>query len=334
MLKSYFAAREWSLWAWGGMAILMALVSTQVYLDVLFNLWYRDFYDLLDNAQERDIGEFWDGIKRFFQLAFTLITLAVFSSFFARHWAFRWRQAMTFAYIPFWSKLDQEIEGSSQRIQEDTQRFARIVETLGLELFESILKVFAFVTILWALSAHVTLDYMKDIPGSLVLLVIICSFGGMIISYFVGIRLPGLEYNNQKVEAAFRKKLVYAEDRKEHADVNTLMELFIPIRFNYFKLFLHYSYFDIWRVFYFQTMILVPFIAVGPGLFTGAISLGVVTQVSDAFRRVIESFSYFIRGWTTITEMLSVVKRLREFELAIGYSSTGRQTSEAVQQIL
>ena len=333
MIKSFFKSREWALWAWGGLLILLTSVSTQVYLDVLFNQWYRDFYDLLDNAQERDVSEFWDSIIRFFQLAFTFITIAVFSSFFARHWVFRWRQAMTFAYIPLWAELDKEIEGSSQRIQEDTQRFARIVESLGLELFESVLKVFAFVAILWGLSEHVAVPVLSDIPGSLVLLSVGCSIGGMLISYFVGIKLPGLEYNNQKVEAAFRKTLVYAEDKKEHASVHTMMSLFLPIRTNYFRLFLHYGYFDIWRVFYFQTMILVPFIATGPGLFTGAITLGVVTQVSDAFRRVVESFSYFIRSWTTITEFLSVLKRLREFELAIGYRADGKQTAEEVQQV-
>ena len=36
--------------------------------------------------------------------------------------------------------------------------------------------------------------------------------GGIVISWFVGIKLPGLEYNNQKVEAAFRKDLVLGED--------------------------------------------------------------------------------------------------------------------------
>ena len=38
------------------------------------------------------------------------------------------------------------------------------------------------------------------------------SLGGLVISWIVGIKLPGLEYNNQKVEAAFRKELVYGED--------------------------------------------------------------------------------------------------------------------------
>jgi len=31
------------------------------------------------------------------------------------------------------------------------------------------------------------------------------SVGGLAISWFAGIKLPGLEYNNQKIKAAFRK---------------------------------------------------------------------------------------------------------------------------------
>lgn len=300
---------------------------------MLLNDWYKEFYDLLEEASEREISEFWDSIKKFYQLAFTFITIAVFSSFFARHWVFRWREAMTFFYVPMWAETEEEIEGSSQRIQEDTQKFARIVETLGLELFESVLKVFAFIAILWTLSSEVALDLIKDIPGSLVWIALICSFGGMIVSFIVGIKLPGLEYNNQKVEAAFRKKLVYGEDKKDIVDVPSIRELFLPLRFNYFRLFLHYGYFDIWRIFYLQTIVLIPFIAMAPGLFTGAITLGIVIQTANAFDKVIGSFSYFIRGWTTITELISVIKRLREFEIAIGYRKGQRQTAEDVQVV-
>ena len=312
---------------------MLISVGSQVYLEVLLNDWYKHFYDLLEKASEREISEFWASIVKFYQLAFTFITLAVFSSFFARHWVFRWRQAMTFFYVPMWVATDKEIEGSSQRIQEDTARFARIVESLGLELFESVLKVFAFIAILWTLSSQVELDLIKDIPGSLVWIALVCSVGGMVISFFVGIRLPGLEYNNQRVEAAYRKRLVYGEDKKEVVDVPSITNLFLPLRSNYFRLFLHYGYFDIWKIFYLQTVVLVPFIAMAPGLFTGALTLGVVIQTSNAFDKVISSFSYFIRSWTTITELQSVIKRLREFEVAIGFRKGARQTADEVQVI-
>ena len=333
MLRAFFLSREWALWAWGGLGVLLASVSSQVYIEVLLNDWYKDFYDLLEKASEREISEFWNSIKKFYQLAFTFITIAVFSSFFARHWVFRWREAMTFFYVPKWIDTEEEIEGSSQRIQEDTQKFARIVESLGLELFESVLKVFAFIAILWTLSSQVGLEILQDIPGSLVWIALLCSFGGMIISFIVGIKLPGLEYNNQKVEAAFRKKLVYGEDKKDVVDVPSIRELFLPLRFNYFRLFLHYGYFDIWRIFYLQTIVLIPFISMAPGLFTGAITLGIVIQTSNAFDKVVGSFSYFIRSWTTITELISVIKRLREFEIAIGYRKGESQTAEGVQVV-
>ena len=63
--------------------------------------------------------------------------------------------------------------------------------------------------------------------------------------------MPGLEYNNKKVEAAFRKDLVLGEDDKvNYAKTETLGELFLGIRYNYHRLFLHYSYFDCWASFY------------------------------------------------------------------------------------
>ena len=41
-----------------------------------------------------------------------------------------------------------------------------------------------------------------------------------------GIRLPGLEFFNQRVEAAYRKELVLGEDDPARADPPTLSELF------------------------------------------------------------------------------------------------------------
>ena len=148
------------------------------------------------------------------------------------------------------------------------------------------------------------------------------SLGGLVISWLVGIKLPGLEYNNQKVEAAFRKELVYGEDdRKNYVKPPTILELFTGIKFNYHRLFLHYGYFDLWLIMYNQSMIIVPYILMGPGLFTGAMTLGILIQTSSAFREVQSSFSLFLQNWTRITELRSIYKRLNEFEKAIKYSS-------------
>ena len=77
---------------------------------------------------------------------------------------------------------------------------------------------------------------------------------------------------------------------------------------------LHYGYFDAWSTTYDQFMMIVPYLAMGPGLFTGALTLGVMVQVSNAFSRVHGGFSLFLHNWTTITELRSIWKRLHEFE--------------------
>ena len=222
---------------------------------------------------------------------------------------------MTFNYIPKWQGVESEIEGASQRIQEDCNRFARIIESLGLQVIRALMTLIAFIPILWTLSDKVDIPILRDIEGSLVWFTLIISLGGIVISWFVGIKLPGLEYNNQRVEAAFRKDLVLGEDdKKNYAQTETLLELFTGIRFNYHRLYLHYGYFDGWMTTYDQFMIIAPYLIMGPGLFTGLITLGVMVQVSNAFSRVHGGFALFLHNWTTITELRSIWKRLSEFE--------------------
>ena len=320
MLKSFFLNKKWLLWSWGGGFLLILSLLIQVTITVKINQWYKGFYDILQKPTESSLLVFWDKIFEFIYLALPYVILATFTAYFTRLYAFRWREAMTFDYMPIWTSGRIKVEGSAQRLQEDTMRFAKIVESLGLQIVRAVMTLIAFTPILWTLSEKVTIEFLKDIPGSLVWVAFVTSLGSMIISWFVGWKLPGLEYNNQKVEAKFRKELVYGEDdRDTYARPDTIFQLFSGIKFNYHRLFLHYGYFDIWVNIYDQFMVIVPYLVMAPGLFTGAITLGFVIQVSNAFQRVHGSFSLFTQNWTTITELRSIYKRLSEFEIAIGY---------------
>lgn len=320
MFRSFFKSKKWFWWAYGGAAILLGALFIQVQLTVSINEWYGSFYNILQKATEHSVDELWQEMAKFAKIAFPYVLLATITAYFTRIYAFKWREAMTFSYTEKWQEVDEEVEGASQRLQEDIYRFARIFESLGLQVVRAIMTLFAFLPILWGLSSGVDIPIIKDIPGSLVWVALIVSIGGLLISWFVGIKLPGLEYNNQKVEAAFRKELVYAEDDKiNYGHTSTLVELFTGLKYNYNRLFLHYGYFDIWVNFFEQFMIIVPYLIMGPGLFTGLITLGVLVQVSNAFSKVRESFSIFISNWTTITELRSIHRRLREFEANIGY---------------
>ncbi len=320
MWRSYFKDKKWYLWSYGGGFFIILLLVSQTYLDVLFNSWYKDFYDILQTAEKRDISEFWDSIRKFLYIALPYVTLFAFTNWFTRLWAFRWREAITFSYMPYWRATEVKVEGSSQRIQEDCMNFAKIVESIGLQVVKAIMTLIAFIPILWALSSNVTVPFLNNVSGSLVWVALILSIGGILISWLVGIKLPGLEYNNQKVEAAFRKELVYGEDdRKNYVQAPTLLQLFTGIKFNYHRLYLHYGYFDLWAIWYRQLFVIVPFLIMAPGLFTAAFTLGVMMQVVNAFGEVKDAFSVFLYNWTRITELRSIHKRLMEFEKAINY---------------
>lgn len=343
MLKAFFKNPKWYSWAYGvGFGILVS-IYLQVQLTVILNNWYRVFFDMLQDAQNRDVAEFWRMIfypevathnflgfinvpmpSSFLWIAIPYVLIITATNFVVRHYGFRWRQAITEDYIPRWRFVKEEIEGASQRIQEDANRFARIVESLGLAAFRAIMTLIAFLPILWGLSSQVDLPVIRDIPGSLVWAALLVSVGGMIASWFVGYFLPGLEYNNQKVEAAFRKELVLGEDDKtNHAKPEHLFELFTGLRFNYFRLYKHYGYFDIWSNLYGQITLLTPLLMIGPAMFTGAVTFGLLNQISNAYNRVDASFAIILDNWTTLTELRSIWKRLHEFEANLDKFNTG-----------
>jgi peptide/bleomycin uptake transporter len=257
------------------------------------------------------------GMTGFAGIAFVAITVGVLNLFFVSHWIFRWRTAMNEFYMSYWPKL-RHIEGASQRVQEDTMRFSTTVESLGVNLVSSIMTLIAFLPVLFKFSTTVTeLPIVGTVPHALVWAAIFWSLFGTVFLAAVGIKLPGLEFRNQRVEAAYRKELVYGEDHDDRADPITVAQLFANVRRNYFRLYFHYMYFNVARIFYLQADNLFGTFVLVPSIAAGKLTLGVLSQIQNVFGQVRESFQYLVNSWTTIVELLSIYKRLRTFEAAI-----------------
>jgi peptide/bleomycin uptake transporter len=192
------------------------------------------------------------------------------------------------------------------------------MEDLGVDLIRSVMILVAFLPILLTLSHHVTeLPLVGAVPHALVFAAILWSAFGTGFLAIVGIKLPGLEFKNQRVEAAYRKELVYGEDNADRARPPTLRELFGNVRRNYFRLYFNYMYFNVARYLYLQVDNIFPLILLGPTVIAGVITLGIFTQINNAFDKVRESFQYLVNSWSTIVSLLSVYKRLRTFERVI-----------------
>jgi peptide/bleomycin uptake transporter len=189
------------------------------------------------------------------------------------------------------------------------------LESLGANLIDALMTLIAFLPILWVLSAHVKeLPLIGEVPQALVFVAVIWAAIGTAVLAIVGIRLPGLEFRNQRVEAAYRKELVLGEDNADRAQAPTLQELFRAVRANYFRLYLNFLYFNVVRYGYLQAGVLVTYIALAPSIVAGGLTLGVMQQIIRAFGRVEGSFQYLVNSWTTIVSLISIYKRLRAFE--------------------
>ena len=314
----FFTQKKWFLWSILGSIFILSATSSIVYVDVQINKWFGEFYDVLQKALSEpgsvSLSEFLGWCYKFAKLAAIYILVLIFSDFFTSHYTFRWRTAMADFYHNKWDKA-HSIEGASQRVQEDTLKFARIMEGLGVELLRSIMTLIAFLPILYTLSQKITeLPWFGEVAHSMVWVAIITALGGTILLALVGIKLPGIEYDIQKKEAAYRKVLVLGEDNLEKANSSVVNSLYDGVRKIHYKQYFHYLYFNAAKWSYLQGMVIVPYIALAPTIITGAVTLGFVQQIARAFGRVETSLQYLVRSWPIIVELISVRRRLAEFE--------------------
>lgn len=308
---------QWQAWSVWGSAFILFNIWFAVQVNVVVNAWYSPFYDLIQKMLSNgggDVNLLYSGSMTFLYVAMVYVTIAVFNLFFVSHYVFRWRTAMNDYYTAYWEQL-RHIEGASQRIQEDTMRFAKTTETLGVSFIQALMTLMAFLPVLFQLSVHVkSLPIVGEISHALMWAAISWALLGTVVLMLVGYKLPGLEFNNQRVEAAYRKELVYGEDHHERADPLTLKDLFSKVRLNYFRLYFHYAYFNIVRIWYMQLDNLYGLFVLFPSIAAGTITLGLMMQIGNVFNKVRESFQYLIESWPTIIELLSIYKRLKAFE--------------------
>ena len=312
----------WKLWSIWGSALIIFVTYFGVQISVVINNWRRPFGDLLQNALSKQPGisvdNFYSLMWVFCQIAFLSMFVSIMTDFFTSHYIFRWRTAMNNFYISKWEKL-RHIEGASQRVQEDTMRFSSTLEGLGISLINSVMTLVVFLPILLALSHYVTeLPFIGPVANSLFWLALFWSAFGTVLLAVAGVKLPGLNFRNQRVEAAYRKELVYGEDHAERAQPLTVGELFGNVRRNYYRMYFHYMYFNVARYFYIQADALFVVFMLVPTIVAGTITYGIFQQISTAFGQVSNSFQYLVNSWTTIIELLSIHKRLKAFEAAIG----------------
>jgi len=346
MLKSFFWTPKYVLYAWLMLAWLLFVGWYSVQLLVYYNAWNREFYDAIQTLQEERFWDlfwgfnparFWDFailnmdekvmVPSFLEILIIYVPVATYATWQTQRYTFNWREANTHYYLQRWENSTAKIEGGSQRIQEDLMIFGKTLQSLFSGFVNKIFILLAFIPVLWQLSEGLPIWNGQIIPGFLVWAALTLSIGGTLLSFLLGIKLPGLEYKNQVVEAKFRKKLVFSEDDYNERMTADLFPMFASVKRNYYRLFNYYMGFGIWQTSFSLIAGNVAIIVLAPSYFAQLITFGVLIQVLNAFSRVEGALTYFIDRWTTIVDFQSVIKRLREFNRVL--DEADREAEEA-----
>jgi len=318
---NFFKDKKWLVWSYFGGATILAAMWYQVQLDVKINEWFGTFYNMIQQALAEPnsitMTEYFGTLWTFAGIAGIYIAVALAVSFVTAHWLFRWRTSMVEEYHELYEKA-RHIEGAAQRVQEDTVKFSRILEGLGTSFVESIMILIAFFPVMMGLTEGLRVMFFGEWQYGLVTAAIIWSVGITVVLLAVGalLRLVNIEYDIQAKEAAYRKLLVIAED-DNNVRPKTFNDFYDDVRQIHYKNYFRYVWFNVARLSCLQANVLVGYVVLAPAIVGGMITLGTMQQILRAFGKVEGSMMYLFKSWPTVIELMSVYKRLREFEKEI-----------------
>lgn len=338
--KPYFSSDQ----KWQARGLLLAIVALNlglVYMNVLFNDWNKLFYDSL---QDKNAAVFWQQLGRFTYLAFAFIVIAVYKFYLTQLLEMRWRAWMTGHYLQRWLgnqafyrfELSRYLPGNGQgntpdnpdqRIQEDVGQFTGSTLSLSMGLLNSVVTLGSFVGILWTLSGSFAFHFQGSeyvIPGFMVWMALLYSVVGSVLTHYIGRPQIALNFQQQKVEADFRHRLVrvreYSEsialDRGEGVEQAQLELRFGRVLANYLALIRAQKRLIWFNSFFGQAAVVFPFLVAAPRFFSGAIQLGELMQISSAFGQVQGALSWFVDSYPSLATWRATTDRLTSFEAA------------------
>jgi putative ATP-binding cassette transporter len=316
------------------LAAIVALTLTMVYLSVQFNSWYNDFYNVL---QEKRKDEFLDQMARFMGLAVAYIVVAVYAVYLNQMLQIRWRRWMTDNYVRDWLRdrayYRMQLAGNGtdnpdQRIAEDMNLFVDDTLSLVLGLLNAVVTFVSFVGILWGLSGALDFSWngaQYELYGYMVWVAVAYALVGSWLTHRLGKPLVKLNFDQQRYEADFRFGLARFRENTEgvalyggeHDELAGFRERFSNVLANWWRIMKRQKILNFYTNGYSQLAVVFPFIVGAPRYFSGAIQLGGLMQISNAFGQVQGSLSWFINAYSLFARWRAAVERLTGFHAAI-----------------
>jgi vitamin B12/bleomycin/antimicrobial peptide transport system ATP-binding/permease protein len=223
-------------------------------------------------------------------------------------------------------------------IAENTKHATEMAVEFALGVLNSVLTLVSFIGILWTLSGvlDIALGTMDlKIPGYMVFAALLYAGVGSGLTYLVGRPIVAANIRQNATEADYRFALVRLREnseavaliRGEADEEKGLSRYFGDVLVATMGLMCTQRRLMWLTSFYASVGMVYPTLVASPRFFAGAITLGVLMQITAAFGQVQTSLNWFVDNFPRLAEWRSHVERLLEFEEAL--DTTGESTSEA-----
>ncbi len=317
--KAYwFGEDKWK--ARGLLLLIVVLLLGYTGLSVLLNTQRGELISALSAQSE---SRFWKTVGVFLGILVVYAPLLASYTFLRDRLGLAWRRWLTNSFIERYfcdrafyniNQFNPDIDNPDQRIAEDVRSFTQESLTLVLVAVESILSVIAFSGVLWGISRE------------LVLFLIVYAVVGTVLTIGVfGQPLVKLNFEQLKKEANFRFSLVRVRENAEAIafyqgegqESEQIKDRFLAAFDNYKKLLNWELALNGLTNFYEFIPFVLPAIVVAPGVFSGEVEVGKVSEAQGAFIRVFFSLNVIVSRLQSLTAFGAGIDRLYDFSEAI-----------------
>ncbi|KAF7455838.1 peptide antibiotic transporter SbmA [Cryptosporidium felis] len=322
MIAAYLFNKKYALRAYPLIILLLGMMWFETGLNIKMTKIFGKFNQRISDCESKRSDCTMNEMIKFamenFVVNFIVIScLRCLTSYLVNTFVFYWRQALSEYYLKSWNLING-VEGASQRIQEDTARWAKQIRLATFEVVSSAMTFFKIIPELLSVSSSIPELFILGRMKHGILLPPFMVFGiQFIILALSSYRLPFLHFENQKLEARYRKVLALNEDAEESVDAKELHEVYQGLTRNYYStfkcaFFFHYLYVSTNEIAFFLGNIFL-----WPSFFHGSMTMEIYYTVQRFMGDMLFVFMVIQERWRGFTEIMSVYRRLIVFEAEI-----------------
>ncbi|KAL6783973.1 hypothetical protein ACKKBG_A04255 [Auxenochlorella protothecoides x Auxenochlorella symbiontica] len=296
------------------LARVLGLTLGTTGISVVFNYLGRDFFNAL---AAKDQAKFSEMLIKYLGAIVAGIPVFVFRDYYQSLLAVEWREWMTRRFTSDYLSgtsyynlaSSGTVDNPDQRISSDVRNFTDAALALNITLLSAVVDLVSFSGILYS------------IYPPLFLALLTYSVGGTGLSYLIGKRLVGLNFNQEAREADFRYGLVRVRENAESiafyggeesesrllgnrlsGAISNLLELLKASR--------NLAFFTSFYRFLIQ---LLPAAVIAPLYFKGDIEFGVINQSTSAFNHILGDVSLVVYQFESLAGFSAIIDRLGQF---------------------